>query len=186
MRRRHLVDQDGESSRAGAGAPLPPAARRACRGSRGSAAPVRRAGASRRRRAANPGPSAICSSFATTTMVDNGVPSSCAAAAASPSSCERCCSRREHELRRGERVRHQAALLGHLPRIGADEHDRHHVRDPDRQDVERRQHQLLVEGPWQRPEIQRDQASSRRRRSGRAAACSATATRSRRSAPAPE
>ena len=39
---------------------------------------------------------------------------------------------REHQLRRGQRVRHQTAFLGDLPRIGADEDDRHEVRNPDR------------------------------------------------------
>ena len=32
---------------------------------------------------------------------------------------------REHQLGRGQRVGHQPAFLGDLPRVGADEDDRH-------------------------------------------------------------
>ena len=131
-----------------------------------------------------PGPSARCSSFATTAMVDERRAELVRGGGREPVELREMLLAREHQLGRGERVRHQAALLGDLPRIGADEHDRHQVRDPDRQDVERRQHQLLVDGPRQRPELERDQRSSRRPRTRRAAACSAAAARSRRSAPA--
>ena len=57
---------------------------------------------------------------------------------------------RQHQLGGGERVGKLARLFGHLKRIEAGDADRQHDREPDAEQIDRRQHQRLVRVPRQR------------------------------------
>ncbi len=62
----------------------------------------------------------------------------------------RCCSRASNQFGGGQRVRQFAGLLGDLERIEAGDADGDHDRQPDAEQVDRRQYQGIVAVPWQR------------------------------------
>ncbi|MEY9444996.1 hypothetical protein ABIE82_002444 [Bradyrhizobium diazoefficiens] len=57
---------------------------------------------------------------------------------------------RQHQFGRGERIRKLARLLGDLERVKAGDADREHDREPDADEIDRRQHQRIVGIPGQR------------------------------------
>ena len=79
---------------------------------------------------------------------------------------------RQHQFGRGQRVGELAGLLGDLERVEAGDADREHDREPDAEQVDRRQHQRFVAVPRQRQmkEDQRGGAGDREQRRARASA----------------
>jgi hypothetical protein len=63
--------------------------------------------------------------------------------------CEMLLSR-EHQFGRGQRVRKFAGLLGDLERVKTGDADREQDREPDAEQIDRRQHQRVVAVPRQR------------------------------------
>ena len=144
VRRDHLLDQRGQRQRSN-GSPLRQL-RRAWPGCRGSAAPAR-AAACTSSACGEFGSIARSSSFAITEMVESGVPSSCAAAAASPSSCDRCCSRASTSSVAASASASWRPSSVSLPRVDADEADGEQDREPDAEQIDRRQLQRIVADP---------------------------------------
>ena len=70
---------------------------------------------------------------------------------------------RQHQFGRGERIGEFSRLLGDLERVEAGDADREQDREPDAEQVDRRQHQRIIALPrqWQMKEHQRRRAGDR-------------------------
>ena len=93
---------------------------------------------------------------------------------------------RQHQFGRRQRVGKLARLLGDLERIEAGDADREHDREPDAEQIDRRQHQRIVDCPTAAADGRTPAPRRRRPRAGRSRPSSGSAAPSPRSKPAQE
>ena len=118
-------------------------------------------------------------------IVDSGVPSSCAAAAARSIELGEMLFAGQHQFGGGQRVREFAGLFGDLERIETGDADRDHDREPDAEQIDRRQHQRFVACPRAAADGRKPARRRRPPRESRARSSAASAARWRRSEPGP-